>query len=79
MTRRSRKNGGKQEALALTGYSASYRHKTRGGPEEPSSSCVPTVYRAPGRRSAPSARSTAAPAKHAYYDLKVCTLQYSAP
>ena len=52
-TRRSRKNGGKQEALALTGYSASYRHKTRGVPQEPSSSCGHTAYRAPGRRSAP--------------------------
>ena len=79
MTRRSRKNGGKQEALALTGYLVSYRHKTRGGPQELSSSCEQTVYRAPGRRSAPPARSTAAPAEHAYYDLKVCTLRYSAP
>ena len=68
-TRRSRKNGGKQEALALTGYSASYSQKTRGGPQEPSSSCEQIAYRAPGRRSAPPARSTTAPAKHAYITI----------
>ena len=65
-TRRSRKNGGKQEALALTEYSTSYRHKTPGRPQEPSNSFEQIAYRAPGRRSAPPARSIAAPAKHAY-------------
>ena len=78
-THRSRKNRGKQEAVALTGYSASYRHKTRGGPQEPSINCEQTACRAPRRRSAPPAQSTAAPAKRAHYDLKVCTLQYSTP
>ena len=48
--------------------------KTREGQQEPSSSCEQTVYRAPGQRSVPPARSTAAPAQHAYYNLKVCSL-----
>ena len=69
------KKGGKQEALVLTGYSAPHRHKTQGEPQESSSSCKQTAYRALGRCSAPPARSTPVPAKHAYYDLKVCTLQ----
>ena len=79
-TPRSRKKRQQtQEALALTGYSASYRHKTRGEPQEPSSSCEQTVYRAPGPRSAPPARSIAASVKHAYYDLKVCIYNNIAP
>ena len=68
-TRRSPKNGGKQKALALTDYSASYSQKTRGGPQEPSSGCEQIAYRAPGRRSASPARSTMAPMKHAYITI----------